>query len=104
MVAPVAIQQAKTAVRNVILQLKGEPVEIFTYHDPGTLATIGRNAAVAWIGPMKFTGLLAWIVWLVVHIVQLIGFRNRLVVLINWVWEYVTYERAIRLIHTEKCT
>jgi len=67
-------------------------------HDLGTMATIGRNQAVAWIGPFKLHGLLAWLTWLVVHISQLIGFRNRLLVLINWAWDYFFYDRAVRLI------
>jgi NADH dehydrogenase len=98
MVAPVAIQQAKTAAQNIQHLLKGEPLESFKYHDPGSLATIGRNAAVARVGPFKFSGFIAWVVWLVVHLFWLIGFRNRLVVLINWAWDYVFFDRAVRVI------
>ena len=68
------------------------------YHDPGTMATIGRNAAVAELGRMRFRGFLAWVMWLVLHLVQLIGFRNKLFVLLNWAWDYFFYERAARLI------
>jgi NADH:ubiquinone reductase (H+-translocating) len=98
MVAPVAMQQAATAANNIRSLAAGKPLRPFVYKDPGTLATIGRNAAVAHLGRWNFTGFLAWWVWLVVHLVQLIGFRNRLVVLINWAWDYIFYDRAIRLI------
>ena len=70
----------------------------FRYRDPGTLATIGRNAAVAHVWGLQFRGFLAWVMWLVVHIIQLIGFRNKLFVLLNWAWDYFVYERAARLI------
>lgn len=98
MVAPVAIQQARTAAENILRLLEGKEPEAFTYRDPGVMATIGRNQAVAWIGRWKVRGYLAWLMWLVVHIYQLIGFRNRLAVLIDWAWSYIFYERAARLI------
>ncbi|HZW04101.1 MAG TPA: NAD(P)/FAD-dependent oxidoreductase [Anaerolineaceae bacterium] len=98
MVAPVAMQQAETAAKNIQHILAGEPLEPFRYRDPGSLATIGRNQAVAQLGRFKFTGYLAWVVWLVVHLIQLIGFRNRLIVLINWAVDYIFYQRAVRLI------
>jgi NADH dehydrogenase len=98
MMAPVAIQMAETAVKNIQRDLQGQAPEAFVYKDPGSMATIGRNAAVARIGNLQFEGFLAWAAWLVVHIIQLIGFRNRLFVLINWIWDYVFYERAVRLI------
>ena len=98
MVAPVAIQQARTAARNIQKIIAGQPVDEFVYKDPGSLATIGRNAAVARVGRFKFKGFLAWLVWLAVHIFWLIGFRNRLLVLINWGWDYFLFERAVRLI------
>jgi NADH dehydrogenase len=98
MMAPVAIQQGELAAKNILHSIKDEPLETFTYKDPGSLATIGRNKAVARIGKLKFSGFLAWVVWLVVHIYWLIGFRNRLLVLINWIWDYFSYERAVRLI------
>ena len=101
MVAPVAMQQAKIAAGNIVRMIAGSPLEPFMYKDPGELATIGRNAAVAHIGRWKFTGFPAWLVWLVVHILQLIGFRNRLIVLINWIWDYIFYDRAVRLIEPE---
>jgi NADH:ubiquinone reductase (H+-translocating) len=100
MMAPVAIQMAETAARNITRRVAGQPPIPFRYHDPGSLATIGRNAAVAYIWGIGFTGFPAWVVWLVVHIIQLIGFRNKLFVLLNWAWDYFFYERAARLITT----
>lgn len=101
MVAPVAMQQGQLAASNILHAMAGEPQQSFTYKDPGSLATIGRNQAVAQLGRFKFRGFFAWIVWLVVHIMQLIGFRNRLVVLINWAWDYLFYDRVVRLISPE---
>jgi NADH:ubiquinone reductase (H+-translocating) len=98
MMAPVAIQMGETAARSIGRLLAGAPAVPFVYKDPGSLATIGRNAAVARIHGISFTGFPAWVVWLVVHIIQLIGFRNRLFVLTNWAWDYFFYERAVRLI------
>lgn len=98
MVAQVAIQQGVRAADNIQLALEGQSLQPFHYRDLGTMATIGRNQAVAWIGSFKLHGFLAWLTWLVVHIAQLIGFRNRLVVLINWAWDYFFYDRAVRLI------
>ncbi len=101
MVAPVAIQMADLAAGNIVRALRGEPPQPFHYRDPGTLATIGRNAAVARIFGLNWTGFPAWVMWLVVHIIQLIGFRNKLFVLVNWAWDYFFYERAVRLITRE---
>jgi len=98
MLAPVAMQQGDLVGKNIRLVLEGKPQINFHYKDPGTMATIGRNQAVAWIGPLKLHGFLAWVTWLVVHIYQLIGFRNRLLVLINWAWDYFFFDRAVRLI------
>ncbi len=98
MMAPPAIQMAETAAANILRALRGEPPRPFRYRDAGSLATIGRNAAVAYIYGIQFTGFVAWVVWLVVHIIQLIGFRNKLFVLLNWTWDYFFYERASRLI------
>jgi NADH dehydrogenase len=101
MMAPVATLQAELAVANILAQIQGRPLKQFTYKDPGSLATIGRSAAVARIGRWQFTGFIAWVVWLVVHLIGLIGFRNKLIVLINWTWDYVFYDRAVRLITNE---
>ncbi|HEX4601846.1 MAG TPA: NAD(P)/FAD-dependent oxidoreductase [Gemmatimonadales bacterium] len=100
MMAPVAIQMAETAVANIKRALRGASPVAFRYRDPGSLATIGRNAAVAHIYGIGFTGFPAWVAWLVVHIIQLIGFRNKLFVLLNWAWDYFFFERAARLITT----
>ncbi len=100
MMAPVAIQMAETVARNIRRQLGGSAPIPFRFRDPGSLATIGRNAAVAYIWGIGFTGFPAWVVWLVVHLIQLIGFRNKLFVLLNWAWDYFFYERAARLITT----
>ncbi len=103
MVAPVAIQQGVVAARNIIRQIDNRPLRPFDYEDIGTMAVIGRNAAVAHLlGRWSFTGFPAWLLWLGVHLLRLIGFRNRLVVLINWAWDYLFYERVIRLILPRK--
>jgi len=102
MMAPVAMQQGALVARNLLRSLAGQPLEAFTYRNPGSLATIGRNAAVAHLGGFAFTGFLAWLLWLAVHIAQLIGFRNKLLVLVEWAWEYFTYERAVRLITADQ--
>lgn len=101
MVAPVATQQGEQAVENILADLQGKPLKTFRYTDMGSMATIGRNAAVAHAFGMKFHGFMAWVVWLVVHLIGLIGFRNRLIVLINWTWDYFFYDRAVRLISRE---
>jgi NADH:quinone reductase (non-electrogenic) len=101
MVAPVAMQMADVAARNIAHAIRGELPEAFRYRDPGTLATIGRNAAVARLFGINWTGFPAWVMWLGVHIIQLIGFRNKLFVLLNWAWDYFFYERAVRLISRE---
>jgi NADH:quinone reductase (non-electrogenic) len=98
MVAPVAIQMGQAVAGNITRQLRGQPLAPFRYRDQGTLATIGRNAAVAHVYGLKLSGFPAWVMWLGVHIIQLIGFRNKLFVLINWAWDYFFYERAARLI------
>ena len=101
MLATVAQQEASAAVKNIQSMLKGEQPKAFHYHDPGLLATVGRNAAVAHIGGLSFSGYPAWLIWVALHIFQLIGFRNRIVVLINWAWDYLFYESQVRLITSE---
>jgi NADH dehydrogenase len=97
-VAQVAIQMGRHAVHNILRAIEHQPLRPFHYHDLGTLATIGRASAIADFGRFRLSGLIAWLAWLFVHILNLIGFRNRLVVLIQWAWAYFTYQRAIRLI------
>ena len=97
-VAPVAIQQGRAAADNVLRRLSGQATRPFRYHDKGSMATIGRAAAVAVMGPLRLSGLPAWLAWLLVHIMFLIGFRNRFLVLFQWAWAYITWQRGARLI------
>ncbi|HSM24578.1 MAG TPA: FAD-dependent oxidoreductase, partial [Anaerolineaceae bacterium] len=103
MVAPVAMQQADHAVKNLMRLIEAESLLPFSYRDMGSMATIGRNQAVAELFGLRLHGWLAWLTWLFVHLMQLVGFRNRLVVLINWAWQYLFYDRAVRLIETIDC-
>lgn len=96
--APAAKQMGRHAAKNILRRLKGQETKPFLYRDYGTLATIGRNAAVAVFGTLKLSGYLAWLLWLLTHIWFLIGFRNRLVVLIDWAWAYWTFERHARIV------
>ncbi len=97
-VAPVAIQQGRAVADNVWRRLHGQPTRSFRYRDRGSMATIGRAAAVAVVGGLPLSGLVAWLAWLLVHIMFLIGFRNRFLVLFEWAWAYVTWHRGARLI------
>jgi len=99
--APPAIQGGRHAARQILRTLRGQPREPFHYLDKGTLATIGRNAAVAQIGWLRTEGFFAWVLWLAVHILMLIGFRNRVLVLAQWGWTYLRHERGARLITGE---
>ncbi len=97
--APVAMQQGRYAAKQVLKLIQREPLtRPFRYIDKGTLATIGRTYAIAHIWKLRITGALAWLVWVFVHIMYLIGFRNRIVVLLDWAWAYLSYQRAVRLI------
>ncbi len=97
-VAPAALQSGRHAAEDIVRTLQGQPRRPFRYRDKGSLATIGRASGVAQIGRLKFSGLPAWLLWLLVHIVFLIGFRNRVLVLMQWAWSYLTYDRGARLI------
>ena len=97
-VSPAAKQMGRVAARNIINRMAGKPAENFVYSDYGSLATIGRKAAVAMVGNFKFSGLPAWLFWLFVHVYFLIGFRNRLMVMIDWGWAYLTFKRSARVI------
>ena len=97
-VAPVAIQQGKFVAKLIKARLSGQPAPTFRYHDRGSLATIGKRAAVADIGRLHFAGFLAWVLWLVIHLMQIVAFRNRLLVMTQWAWNYFTYDRSARLI------
>ncbi len=97
-VAPVAIQQGRYAGRLIRGRLRGETLPPFRYFDKGTLATIGRHHAVADFGRLRFAGFLAWLTWLFVHLMYLVGFQNRLLVFIQWAFQYFTFNRGARLI------
>ena len=97
-VAQVAMQMGRHAARNILRAVERQPLRPFVYRDLGNMATIGRASAIADLGSVRLTGFVAWLAWLFVHILNLIGFRNRLVVLVQWAWAYLTYQRAIRLI------
>ncbi|MBZ0166283.1 MAG: NAD(P)/FAD-dependent oxidoreductase [Candidatus Omnitrophica bacterium] len=98
MLAPVAIQQAKNLSANFRRMLKNEELNPFRYKDYGVMATIGRNRAVVDLKWIQFNGSLAWLTWVFFHIMSLVGFRNRVVTFINWLWNYISYDRAVRLI------
>jgi NADH dehydrogenase len=97
-VAQVAMQQGAQAAKNVLHEIRGEPLETFHYHDYGTAATIGRGAAVIDLGRVKLSGFAGWLFWIFLHIFWLIGFRNRIAVMSEWAWAYVTFQRRVRLI------
>ena len=97
-ISPVAMQQGRYAARNVLTMTQGRKPQRFRYWDKGTMATIGRNKAVADLRFMHLSGLPAWLAWLFVHIVFLVGFRNRLLVLFQWAWAYLTFDKGARLI------
>ncbi len=97
-VSPVAMQMGRCVARNIRNAQAGKPYEQFRYFDKGSMATIGRNAAIAQMGKLHLSGRLAWLAWLVVHLFFLIGFRNRAAALFNWAWMYFTYQRGARLI------
>jgi NADH dehydrogenase len=97
-VSPVAMQMGRLVARNIQNALAGKPYEEFRYFDKGSMATIGRKAAIAELGKLHLSGFMAWMAWLMVHIFFLIGFRNRFAVIFNWAWSYFTYQRGARLI------
>ncbi|MDF2634656.1 MAG: hypothetical protein K0R78_1530 [Pelosinus sp.] len=98
MIAPVAIQQAEIAAKNIRNLIRGKELKKFIYKDVGNMATIGRNAAVVHMGKFKSHGFIAWSIWSLVHILRLIDFRNRAVVFVKWMWDYLVYERVVRII------
>jgi NADH dehydrogenase len=98
MLAPVAIQQGQLLAKNLIRAEKGEAQKMFKYTDKGSMATVGRNRAVVDMPKFTIGGFFAWLIWMFVHLLSIIGFRNKLVVFSNWVWNYFTYDRGTRLI------
>lgn len=101
-IAPAAKQMGSYAAHKILQQLKGQSVAPFSYKDYGMLATIGRNSAVAVLGKVKLSGYPAWLLWLIAHIWYLIGFRNRIIVMIDWAWAYWTFERSSRIVTGER--
>jgi NADH dehydrogenase len=101
-VAQVAKQGGAHAARNVLRAIKGEPLQPFRYRDLGNMATIGRGSAVADIGPLELSGPVAWLIWVMIHIFWLIGFRNRIAVMSEWAWFFFTLQRRVRLITGER--
>ncbi|MHB1178635.1 MAG: NAD(P)/FAD-dependent oxidoreductase [Daejeonella sp.] len=97
-VAPVAIQHGKHLAKNMLRFMNNEEPEPFKYFDKGSMATVGRNKAVVDIGRIRFQGIFAWFVWMFVHLMSLVGFRNKVVTFVNWVWSYFSYDRGTRLI------
>ena len=97
-VAQVAIQMGNHVAKTIIKLINGEPTVPFKYFDKGSLATIGRNKAVADLGKLKFQGFFAWLIWMFVHLISLLGFRNKIIVFINWTGSYLTYNGGARLI------
>ena len=97
-IAPAAKQMGRHAARNILLKLLDQETRPFRYRDYGQLATIGRNAAVAYFGRVKLSGFPAWVVWLIAHIYFLINFRNRIVVMLDWAWAYWTFNRYARIV------
>ena len=98
LLAQVAMQQGALAAANILRGVNGHPLRTFRYQDRGTMATIGRRMAVAHVFGLQFSGLVAWGLWLAIHLIALIGLRNRALVLVNWTWNYFRYDRASRLV------
>lgn len=102
MLSAPAMQEARVAATNILRSAAGEPLQPFRYRDRGSMATIGKNAAVAEIGRLRMTGFAGWVLWLAVHLYYIIGFRNRLAVLAGWAWNYLWSDRPIRIIARAK--
>lgn len=98
MLAQVAIQQGELLADNLIRLKAGQSMKPFRYNDKGVMATIGRNKAVVELPSFKFQGFFAWYVWMFIHLIFLVGFKNKLIVLVNWIWNYINYDRGVRLI------
>lgn len=97
-VAQVAIQQAALLAKNLRNIVTRNTLQPFQYKDKGSMATVGRNLATAEIGRMRLKGFIAWVVWMLIHLISIIGIKNRLLILVNWVWQYLTYDQSLRLI------
>ena len=100
--APVAMQEGTYAGKRIISKKSGIQNEPFRYKDKGTMATIGKSKAVAQVGKTNFTGFIAWLAWLFIHVMFLIGFRNKVAVMLGWIWLYISNQRPARLIVHKK--
>jgi NADH dehydrogenase len=99
MLAQPAMQEGRAVAANILRDLAGKPPIPFRYRDPGIMATVGRNAGVALIRGISLKGWFGWVTWLVVHLFFIIGFRNRVAVMLRWAWNYLFYDRPIRFIN-----
>jgi len=97
-VAPVAIQQADALSKNLVSEIKGQSPKGFRYRDKGSMATVGRNLAVAEMGKLRLGGLIAWLAWMAVHLMSIVGVKNKIFIFLNWTWQYITYDSSLRLI------
>lgn len=98
MVAPVAMQHGKHVAKNILRNIEKKELKPFKYFDKGSMATIGRNKAVVDLHKIKFQGFFAWLVWTFVHLMSIVGFRNKLIIFVDWLWNYVSFDRALRII------
>jgi NADH dehydrogenase len=98
MLIPVAMQEGRHVAATISELVRNGGASTFRYRDPGIMATIGRNSAVAQLGAVHLSGFLGWLMWLAVHLVNVVSFRSRILVLVNWAWDYLFYDRPIRLI------
>jgi NADH dehydrogenase len=101
-VAPVGIQQAKLLARNLINLLIKKPLKPFKFNDQGSMATIGRNLAIAEFSFIRLKGFIAWVIWMFVHLMSIVGVKNRMFIFLNWLWNYMTYDQSLRLIIRQK--
>jgi NADH dehydrogenase len=97
-VAQPAIQQGKLLAKNLINLIRGNALKAFKYSDLGSMATVGRNLAVVDLPFWRFQGFFAWLTWMFVHLMAIVGVKNKLLIFINWLWNYVTYDQSLRLI------
>ena len=97
-VAQPAIQQGKLLAKNLVSLIRGNQPKPFKYRDLGSMATVGRNLAVVDLPFLKFQGFLAWLTWMFVHLMAIVGVKNKVLIFINWLWNYVTYDQSLRLI------
>jgi len=102
MIAPVATQEGIHSAKNILRMIDGKEPIPFRYKDKGAMVTIGRNSAVTRVGNMEWTGFIAWVLWLFIHILYLIGFRNKILVMMSWFRDYLFFERSGKMIIPKK--